>query len=145
MTYETFFLGLVFAALYVELMDIYPGGIIVPAYIALYLDQPMRIGATLFIALLTLLTYRVLSHFFILFGRRRFVMILLLGALWGQLFYLVTPQIFTGSAGFRMIGWVIPGLLANNCEKQKIWATLISLFTVAILTYFVAILITGFF
>jgi len=50
MIFETLFIGLILAFFYVELMDIYPGGIIVPAYIALYLDQPLRVLATIFIA-----------------------------------------------------------------------------------------------
>lgn len=138
MIYETFFIGLLLAVFYVEIMDIYPGGIIVPAYIALYLDQPLRVLATVFIAILSLLTYRFLSRFFILFGRRRFVMLLLLGALWGQLFFLIIPHVFEGAMELRMIGWVIPGLLANNCEKQRFLETLASLSVVAVLTYFVA-------
>jgi len=137
MVYETFFIGLILAVFYVELMDIYPGGIIVPAYIALYIDQPLRVLATVLIALLSLLTYKLLSRFFILFGRRRFVMLLLLGALWGQLLFLIIPHVFAGAMELRMIGWVIPGLLANNCEKQRLFATLASLFTVSVLTYFV--------
>jgi poly-gamma-glutamate biosynthesis protein PgsC/CapC len=138
MIYETFFIGLLLAVFYVEIMDIYPGGMIVPAYIAMYLDQPLRVLATLLIAILSLLTYRFLSRFFILFGRRRFVMLLLLGAMWGQLFFFIVPHIFAGATELRMIGWVIPGLLANNCEKQKFLETLTSLFVVAVLTYFVA-------
>lgn len=137
MVYETFFIGLILAVFYVELMDIYPGGIIVPAYIALYIDQPLRVLATVLIAILSLLTYKLLSRFFILFGRRRFVMLLLLGALWGQLLFLIIPHVFAGAMELRMIGWVIPGLLANNCEKQKLFPTLASLLTVSVLTYFV--------
>jgi poly-gamma-glutamate biosynthesis protein PgsC/CapC len=136
MTYETFFVGLILALLYVEIMEIYPGGIIVPAYIALYLDQPLRVAATLLIALLSLLTYKLLSRFFILFGRRRFVILLLFGALWGQLWLIFAPNMFSGTAELRLIGWVIPGLLANNCEKQRLFATLVSLFTVSVATYF---------
>ncbi len=135
--YETFFIGLILAVFYVELMDIYPGGIIVPAYIALYIDQPLRVLATVLIAILSLLTYKLLSRFFILFGRRRFVMLLLLGALWGHLLFLIIPHVFAGATELRMIGWVIPGLLANNCEKQKLFPTLASLFTVSVMTYFV--------
>ncbi len=118
MMYETFFIGLILALFYVEIMEIYPGGIIVPAYIALYIDQPLRVLATVLIAILSLLTYKLLSRFFILFGRRRFVMLLLLGALWGQLLFLIIPHVFAGAMELRMIGWVIPGLLANNCERK---------------------------
>lgn len=142
MMYETFFIGLILSVFYVETMDIYPGGIIVPAYLALYLDQPSRVMATVLIALVSLLTYRLLTRFFILFGRRRFVMLLLLGAVWGQLLFLVMPHVFAGSSEFRMIGWVVPGLLANNCEKQKWGTTLASLLTVSVLTYFVAKIVT---
>ncbi len=143
MIYETFFIGLVLAVFYVEIMDIYPGGIIVPAYVALYLDQPLRVLTTVLIALLSLLTYKFLSRFFILFGRRRFVMLLLLGALWGQLWFLVVPHVFSGGMELRVIGWVIPGLLANNLEKQRFFPTLASLFTVAVLVYFVVRLLAG--
>ena len=137
MMYETFFIGLILALFYVEIMEIYPGGIIVPAYIALYIDQPLRVLATVLIAILSLLTYKLLSRFFILFGRRRFVMLLLLGALWGQLLFLIIPHVFAGAMELRMIGWVIPGLLANNCEKQKLFPTLASLLTVSVMTYFI--------
>lgn len=143
MMVETFFIGLILAFLYVEIMDIYPGGIIVPAYVALYLDQPVRVLVTITIALFSLLTYRLLSRYFILFGKRRFVMLLLLGALWGQLWFWVVPHVFSGDTEFRMIGWVIPGLLANNLEKQRFFATLASLFTVAVLTYFCVRLLAG--
>jgi poly-gamma-glutamate biosynthesis protein PgsC/CapC len=145
MTYETLFIGLLLAVFYVEIMDIYPGGIIVPAYVALYLDQPLRILATVTIALLSLLTYKFLSRFLILFGRRRFVMLLLLGALWGQLWFLIVPNVFSGEMELRMIGWVIPGLLANNLEKQRFFATLASLFTVSVLVYFLVRLLARFF
>jgi len=136
MQYETFFIGLVVAVLYIEIMDIYPGGIIVPAYIALYLDQPFRALATVLIAFLSLYCYKFLSRYLILFGKRRFVMLVLLGALWAQLWFLVVPHIFPTSFELKAIGWVIPGLLANNLEKQKYIPTLASLFTVAVITYF---------
>jgi poly-gamma-glutamate biosynthesis protein PgsC/CapC len=141
MIYETLLLGLIVAVLYVEIMDIYPGGIIVPAYIALFLDQPLRVLVTLLIACLSLLTYRGLSRFLILFGKRRFVMFILLGALWAQLWYILLPHFFSDPLELKAIGWLIPGLLANNLEKQKPIPTLVSLFVVATITYFLARLI----
>jgi len=138
---ETFFIGLVVALLYVEIIGIYPGGIIVPAFLALYLDQPVRVISTLFIALLSLVSYKFLSRFFILFGRRRFVMMILLGGTWAGLFFLLFPDLFSFPFGFRAIGWVIPGLLANNLERQKILPVLASLVTVTVITYFLAKLV----
>lgn len=136
MIYETLLIGLVVAFLYVEIMDIYPGGIIVPAYIALYLDQPLRILATILIAFLCLYTYRILSRFLILFGKRRFVMLVLLGAVWAQIWLLISPHFFSDPLGLKAIGWLIPGLLANNLEKQKYIPTLASMLIVSIFTYF---------
>jgi poly-gamma-glutamate biosynthesis protein PgsC/CapC len=144
MTYETFLVGLIVAVLYVEIMDIYPGGIIVPAYMALFLDQPLRILVTIMVALLSLITYKLLSRSLILFGRRRFVMLIFLGALWGQIWFVLYPHIYSGPLEIRVIGWVIPGLLANNLEKQRFFATLASLFTVSIITYFLVRIISYF-
>jgi poly-gamma-glutamate biosynthesis protein PgsC/CapC len=141
MTFETLFIGLIVAVLYVEIMDVYPGGIIVPAYMALYLDEPLRVLATILISLLSLYTYKILSHFLILFGRRRFVMLVLLGGLWAQLWFILSPHFFSDPLGLRAIGWIIPGLLANNLEKQKIIPTLASMFVVAIITYFLVSLV----
>ncbi len=136
MIFETLLIGILVAVLYVEIMDIYPGGIIVPAYFALHLDSPLRILATVLIAVLTLLTYKMLSRVFILFGKRRFAILVLLGVVWAQLWSLVFPVLFVSSIELRVIGWIIPALLANNLEKQKFVPTIASLFTVSIVTYF---------
>lgn len=145
MTFETLFIGLIVAVIYVEVMDIYPGGIIVPAYVALYLDQPLRVLVTIAAALLSLYSYKILSRFLILFGKRRFVMLILLGGIWAQLWFFLLPYFFSDPAGLRAIGWLIPGLLANNLEKQKFVPTLASLFIVSIITYFLVRVILWFF
>ncbi len=135
MTYETLFIGLLVAVLYVEIFGIYPGGIIVPAYIALYLDQPLRVLMTLAIAVICVLVYRLLSRYVILFGKRRFVTFIFIGAVVAQAWSLLFPHLFPESFGLRAIGWLIPGLLANNLEKQRFLPTLASLVTVAVFTY----------
>jgi hypothetical protein len=43
--------------------------------------------------------------------------------------------LFPLSLEFRVIGWVIPGLIANNFEKQGIVVTTASLVTVTVATY----------
>jgi poly-gamma-glutamate biosynthesis protein PgsC/CapC len=145
MLYETFLVGVVLAVLYTELTDLYPGGIIVPAYFALYLNEPLRLLGTVLIAGVSLVLYRILSRYFILFGKRRFVIFILLGALLSQIWILVLPQLLPSLSGFPILGWVIPGLLANNLEKQRLLPTLASLFTVAVLTYAVVRVLNYFF
>lgn len=136
MIFETLLIGLVIAVLYVEILDIYPGGLIVPAYVALYYDQPLRILATVLVAFLSLYSYKFLSRFLILFGKRRFVMLVLIGAVWAQIWFLLLPHFFSDPIGLKAIGWLIPGLLANNLEKQKIVPTLASMVIVSTVTYF---------
>lgn len=137
----TILIGIVVALLYAEITGILPGGIIVPAMMALYLDQPWRVVATVLAAFLSLGCYKILGRYFLIFGRRRFVLLLLLGAFFGQIWFILWPRLFAAPLDLRVIGWIIPGLLANNLVRQKILPTLASLTTVTILAYFLAKLV----
>ena len=138
MHFETVFIGLAVALLYVEATGIYPGGIIVPAFLALSLDHPARALTTIAVACLSLLVYKMLARYFILFGKRRFVILLFLGGLSSQLFTLAMPKLLAAPVEFQVIGLIIPGLLANNLERQRFLPTLASLVTVTAVTYFLA-------
>jgi gamma-polyglutamate biosynthesis protein CapC len=136
MIYETFFIGLVLAVIYIEIFDFYPGGLIVPAYMALYLHVPVKVLATIIVSFLALFSYKFISRYLVLFGKRRFAFMVILGAFWGQLWFLIWPELFPYPIGVRAVGLVIPGLLANNLERQRYLPTLASLLTVAVMTYF---------
>lgn len=138
---ETFFIGLVVSLIVAEVFGIWPGGIIVPAYLALHLDKPERVGLTLAAALLTLAAYKVFARFFILFGKRRFAVMLLMGGLFVQAAMLLVPRAFAFPFEFRVIGWVVPGLLANNLERQKPLLTAAGLVLAVVATYFLAKLV----
>ena len=133
---ETFFIGLVVSLAVVEVFGVWPGGIIVPAYLALHLDRPCRVGVTLAAALLALALYKLASRYFLLFGKRRFVIMLLLGGVLFQAAMLIFPRVFAFPAELRVIGWVVPGLLANNLERQKPALTAAALALATIVTYF---------
>lgn len=132
----TLFLGLVFSLLFIAWTGITPGGIIVPAYLALYLAQPARIAGTLAVSLVTLVCYWAASRFFILFGRRRFAFMVLTGGVWTLLVVSLFPHLFSFSPEYRIIGWVIPGLIANQFERQGILVTAASLITVTAMAWF---------
>jgi poly-gamma-glutamate biosynthesis protein PgsC/CapC len=142
MIVETLLIGLVLALLWAEITDISPGGIIVPGYFALYLDRPLRAAATLAVALLTLAIYRFFARHLILFGRRRFVLMVLVGAVLSQAWLLVLPRVFAAPVELRVIGWVIPGILASSLARQKVLPTLASLAAVATLTFAVVRLVS---
>jgi poly-gamma-glutamate biosynthesis protein PgsC/CapC len=131
----TVVVGLVLSLLYAEITGLLPGGIIVPAFLALYLDRPWRVVVTLVAALLALGCFKLLKRYALIFGRRRFVVMLLLGAVFGQALWLLWPRIVPTALDLRVIGWIIPGLLANNLERQKFWLTLASLTIVTVATF----------
>jgi len=136
LNYSELFLGLVLSLIYIELTGLSPGGLIVPAYFSLYLDQPWRPVATIMVSFLMLFFYRLFSRYFLLFGRRRFVFMILGGAFLGQAWALFLPHLFSEPLGLRVIGWVVPGILASTLERQKILPTLASLVIVSVLAYF---------
>jgi poly-gamma-glutamate biosynthesis protein PgsC/CapC len=104
MGFEIPFIALLISLAFTALTGIYPGGIIVPSYLVLFIDEPARIAGTLIAALLTMAVYRLSCRWLILFGRRRFVFLILVGGMlaffWQQLF----PAIFPVSLEFRVIG-----------------------------------------
>jgi poly-gamma-glutamate biosynthesis protein PgsC/CapC len=138
MQYELFFLGLLLALLFIAVTGYYPGGIIVPGYLVLYADQPLRITGTLIAGLLAYFIYRLASRYLILFGKRRFVFLILISATLSFSFSFLVPFIFPVSPEMKMIGWVIPGLIANNFDRQGIAATFSSMVIVLAVLVFIS-------
>lgn len=135
MAVETLLIGLVLALLWAEMTDVSPGGIIVPGYIALCLGQPLRVAATLLAALAALAIFKLLAPRLILYGRRRFVLLVLVGAVLAQAWTLVLPRVFAAPAALHVIGLIIPGILASTLARQKVLPTLASLLAVSTLTF----------
>jgi poly-gamma-glutamate biosynthesis protein PgsC/CapC len=136
MGYELLFIGLVLALGYIALTGYYPGGIIVPGYLVLFVDQPYRMAGTLAAALLTMGAYLVASKYMIIFGKRRLVILILLGAIFSLLLSSFLPLLFPVSVDYRVIGLVIPGLIAGNFERQGIAITTASIAIVLAASWF---------
>lgn len=135
MIVETLVVGLVIALVWAELTDVSPGGIVVAGYFALYLDRPLRVAATLAVALLAWAAVKALSRHLVLFGRRRFVLTVLVGAVLSQAWLLALPKLFEAPVELRVIGWIVPGILASSLARQKLLPTLASLAAVSTLTF----------
>ena len=135
--YEIAFIGLLVTFVFIKMLRIFPGGIIVPSYLVLFLDHPERITGIYIASLLTFVCYKAASKFLLIFGNRKFVFMLFVGGLWAILGIQLFPLIFPVSPEFRVIGWVIPGVIANNFEDQGVTVTTVSLITVIVITYFI--------
>lgn len=131
------FIGLLISLAVIGLTGVYPGGIIVPSYLVLFFSEPERIAGTLLAALLTLGVYLLASRWLILFGRRRFVFLILVGGLWSVLWRTLFPSFFPFSFEYAVIGWVIPGLIASHLERQGVAVTLGALFTACVAIAFI--------
>ncbi len=135
MSYELTFIGIFLSLVFAGLTGIYPGGLIVPGYLVLYFDQPERIIGTILVSLITVGCYKFFRKYLLLFGKRRFVFIILLGGLWAFVAAEIFPAVIPSSFEFKVIGWIIPGLIANNLEKQGITVTLAALVSVLVTIY----------
>jgi poly-gamma-glutamate biosynthesis protein PgsC/CapC len=138
MAFEAAFLALVIALGYMALTGLSPGGIIVPSYLVLFMHDPGRIAGTVAAALLTLLCYKLASRYLILFGRRRFVFMVLGAGLWTLVWLRLFPSILPGAMEYRVIGWVVPGLIANTSERQGLLLTGCSVATVTVVAHLAA-------
>lgn len=137
-------LGLVVSLLFSELLGVAPGGIIVPGYLALHVDDPVQLGLTLAIAALTWLAVRSFATVAIVYGRRRTVLMLLMGFLLGQLARaLFAPGTPVGPFELDVIGYIVPGLVAIWMDRQGALATVSTAVTASIVTRLAAVLILG--
>ena len=118
-------LALLISLIFTELTNLLPGGIIVPFYFALYLDDPVKIIATVISALIAMIVVKFLSRFMILYGRRKFALYLIIGILEKILFtYLYFGNSYMFYNLSMTIGYLVPGILARDMEKQGVAKTL---------------------
>jgi len=138
--YQAIGIGIVVSFGFYEIVGLSPGGIVVPGYIALFLDQPIRILVTLLVALLTYFAVKILSNYVILYGRRRFLAIILIGFLLKWLVEEIIITIPISGIELRSIGYIIPGLIANEMRRQGILPTIYSLAIVSIIVRLILLL-----
>ncbi len=117
-------LGLTLSLVLSELVGLSSAGLVVPGYLALYLDQPARLAATFLVALGTWAAVKFgFARLVVLYGRRRFGITVLTGFLLNatldHLLVVLPPE----AAGLRAIGYIVPGLIANTALQQGVAAT----------------------
>jgi poly-gamma-glutamate biosynthesis protein PgsC/CapC len=135
MIIQLFIIGLIVGFIFYELTGISPGGVIAPAYLALFIYEPDKIIMTIVLSLLIFLIIRFLSSHLILYGRRKFLLAVVLSFF---LKLLIETQIQTldiVKPDLQSIGYIIPGLIANEMGRQKIVPTLLGLGIVTLIIF----------
>ena len=140
--------GLVVSLAFSEMFGLAAGGMVVPGYFALYLNQPLSVAFTMAAAIVTYLIVHSLSTVVIVYGKRRTVLMILVGYL-VRLGFDALPLglVVTAAAPYGtdmvVIGFIIPGLIAIWIDRQGMVETLSTLLTAAVVVRLILILVFG--
>lgn len=117
---QTVLLGVIISLIYTEITGL-SAGMILSGYLVLSLHSPLRVIYTLVVALTAMGLCRLMSRGMILYGRRRFAVLILTAA------FLCAAASALDLVPVSAIGVVVPGLLAREFDRQGILNTLLSL------------------
>lgn len=137
-------IGLVISLIFAEAFGLAAGGLVVPGYIALYMNHPLQILGTLACALAAFLTLKLVSNYALIYGRRRLVLVILFGFIYGFLLrYFLQQGVMPGFWALDPIGFIIPGLMAFWMEKQGVLETITTLLIASTLVRLILIIVNG--
>jgi len=124
MLFELVSLSVVLSLVCTEFTGLFAGGLVSAGYFAYYFHEPSRLLSTIAVAIVICFVVKLLQHILIMYGRRRFALSLILSlvAVWAleKTFFLYSGV----SVDVRVIGYIIPGLIASDMEKQGVFKTL---------------------
>jgi poly-gamma-glutamate biosynthesis protein PgsC/CapC len=137
-------IGLVVSLTFSEMLGLTAGGMVVPGYVALYMDRPIIIILTLLVSYLTYFIVHSLSAVMIIYGRRRTVLMILVGFAMGALLrsFGTLPLPMT-TVDLSIIGYIIPGLIAIWIDRQGLLESFSALLIASVIVRIILILITG--
>tara|TARA_B100000029_G_scaffold343801_1_gene336222 strand:+ start:3269 stop:3712 length:444 start_codon:yes stop_codon:yes gene_type:complete len=135
-------LGIVLSLLLSETLGVTAGGIIVPGYIALYLQHPIQVLVTFSVAILVWGIIQGMGKVMFLYGKRRIVLALILGFFFGYISrnFIYMPEEIGSVA---VIGNIIPGLIANWMDRQGVTRTVAVVILTAVLVKLAVMLLFG--
>ena len=128
--------GVITSLLFSEKFGITAGGIIVPAYLAMYFGDLKTVLVIYLVSFITFLLIQfVLPKFVILYGRRKFVACIIIATVLKLAIEFVFPIMPFEVFEFRGISIIIPALLANTYTKQGVKITVISSLALSVLVF----------
>ncbi len=140
-------IGLMISLLFTEACGLSAGGMIVPGYFALSLDRPGAVLLTIVAAGLTYAIVRLISKSAIVYGRRRIVLMIIVGFTVGMVLRQGSLLMAGGVdqvgalAPLAVIGFIIPGLIALWFDRQGVVETTSTLLTSSVVVRLMLILI----
>lgn len=136
-------IGLAISLLFSEVFAVAAGGMIVPGYLALHLSRPLDVVLTTIAGLVTFAIVRALSSFVIVYGRRRTVLMIMIGYLVGIALRWVSTSFGQALAEMdaQVVGFIIPGLIAIWLDRQGVVETVAAMVTASIVVRLLLVLL----
>lgn len=125
-------IGLLLSFFLLEVTGLVGGGLVAPGYFAVYWDRPFMIGYSLVIALVTMALLRAAASFTFLYGRRRFILSVLLGFALQWTAGAVIMGLEVAQGNIDSLGYIIPGLVAHEMDRQGVGLTLLALLVLSV-------------
>ena len=128
--HETFCLaaGMLLGMFYYHKTGFACGGIITPGVIAMYIGDPWKVAVSRAAGLLTWIVLDVLVRLFSLYGRQRLAAAMLIALA------LRYPLVSVWGETSLWLGWVVPGLIGADIQRQGLAVTLAAVVAVSIAT-----------
>lgn len=133
-------IGIVFALICYLATNLSPGGMITPGWIALAMIEDYReVGVIVVMTALTYCLTKILSRVVILYGKRLFASVVLLGVLLQLSLFLIVQGQVPLLFAHQTLGFIAPGLIAYQLVRQPPVPTIVATVVVAAGTYGVTI------
>ena len=135
----TIAVGILVSLVYARRTGWSSGGLVTPGLLAIQAADPIHFAGSLALAVVFAFLLRPIARKFTLYGRERVGAAMLLAIACRLLFrgnfggFGGTVDVF----GEFWIGWIAPGLIAADMERQGVWMTLAAAVSTAIVTAFV--------
>lgn len=140
MLFELVSLSVVLSLVCTEFTGLFTGGLVSAGYFAYYFHEPSRLISTAVVAVVICLVVKLLQHVLILYGRRRFALSLVLSLVFVWILEKTFFLYSNVAVDVRVVGYIIPGLIASDMEKQGILKTLGVLAAIALVIRLVVVL-----
>lgn len=134
---QVIIIGIIVSLVFSYFTELSPAGLIVPGYIALNLGSPYKILLTFIVVFITYGLYKIISRYTILYGQRRFALMVIISICVSWVITLLPIPV----ANISVIGYLIPGIIAKEFDRQGIIKTLIPLAIATAITTLIAMLL----
>ena len=143
MLVEAIAIALVLGFVLFETTGLTAGGLIAPGYFGLSFDQPWLIAISLGTAFVTMLAVRGLAFVTVLYGRRRFLVSVLIAFALQWSFMALFMATEMGQGRLEVVGYIIPGLVASEMDRQGVFVTLLALGALSTSVFLILKLMAG--